>query len=372
MLRPESKPIFKKSLMGVGLPGDRIFCPFVPPEGVLLEPLKPWQKELFQLFDGVRTVQELGALLGMLGHSCSCEEVMEFCRSLDAKLLLEDLREEAGLLPEEDRYERQRLFFGAWEPRGLPRGREIQAKLESSRVILFGIGGGGCSVLQNLVALGVGHLTLVEYDRVEPSNLNRQILYGEEDLGFPKIQVLRRELPRKNGRCSYVFREEKIESPEDFARLLKGQDLGILTADSPRESIFSWLNRGIHESRIPGLYTAGVTSTSLCAGPLIVPGETPCYECSLPPWKPDFFRPEAAALNRGYRHGVIAPYVGILGGIMALEAVKFLTGFQEPLTRGARLELNLCTWESRRVLLKSRENCPFCGWREKEKEKENP
>lgn len=369
MLQPESKPIFKKSLMGVGLPGDRMFCPFVPPEGVLLEPLEPWQKELFQLLDGVRTVKELTVLLGVLGHHCSLEEVLEFCRILDVRLLLEDMRGEDAL-PKEDRYERQRLFFGAWSTGGLLQGREIQERLERSRVVLFGVGGGGCHVLQNLVALGVGHLTLVECDRVEPSNLNRQILYGEEDLGLSKIQVLRRELPRKNSRDGYIFREEKIGSPEDFTRLLNKQDLGILTADNPREFIFSWFNQGIYESGTPGLYTAGVTFASIHAGPLVIPGETPCYECSLPPWQPDFSRPEVAALNRKYRHGVIAPYVAVLGGILALEAVKFLTGFQKPLTKGARLELNLCTWESRRIPIESRRNCPWCGSEGNKKEKE--
>ncbi len=369
MLQPESRPIFKKSLMGVGLPGDRMLCPFVPPEGVLLEPLEPWQKELFQLFDGIRTVKELTALLEVLGHNCSLEEVLEFCRILDVRLLLEDMRGEDAL-PKEDRYERQRLFFGAWTTGGLPQGREMQERLERSRVVLFGVGGGGCQVLYNLVALGVGHLTLVEFDRVEPSNLNRQILYGEEDLGLSKIQVLQRELPRKNSRCGYIFREEKIGSPEDFTRLLNGQDLGILTADNPRESIFSWFNQGIYESSTPGLYTAGVTFASLYAGPLVIPGETSCYECSLPLWQPDFSRPEVAALNRKYRHAVIAPYVAVLGGILALEAVKFLTGFQKPLTEGARLELNLCTWESRRIPIKSRKHCPWCGSEGSEKEKE--
>jgi molybdopterin/thiamine biosynthesis adenylyltransferase len=363
MLEYESKPIFKKSIMGVGLPGRRIFCPFAPPHGVLLEPLEPWQRELVQLFDGERTVKELGVLLAALGHTCSSGEVRNFCRELDAKLLLEDMRdEEDDDYPQEgDRYQRQRLFFGAWEARGFPHGREMQRRLEASRVVLFGVGGGGCQVLQNLTALGVGHLTLVEFDRVTPSNLNRQILYGEEDLGCSKIEVLRRELPRKNSRCAYTFREERITSSEDFARLLRGHDLGILTADSPRESIFSWFNQGIYESRTPGLYTAGVTPASLGAGPLVIPGETPCYDCSLPPWKPDFSSPEVKALNGRYQHGVLAPHVAILGGILALEAVRFLTGFQEPLTKGARLELNLFTWESRRIPLAFRERCPWCG-----------
>ncbi len=363
MLEYKSKPIFKKSLMGVGLPGGRIFCPFAPPQGVLLEPLQPWQRELVQLFDGSRTVRELGVLLAALGHTCSSQELLSFCRELDAKLLLEDMRDEGDddYPQEEDRYQRQRLFFGAWEPRGLPHGKEMQRRLEGSRVVLFGVGGGGCQVVQNLLALGVGHLTLVEFDRVEPSNLGRQILYSEEDLGHPKMEVLRRELPRKNPGCSFAFEEKRISSPEDFARLLQGHHLGILTADSPRESIFSWFNQGIYQSRTPGLYTAGITAASLGAGPLVIPGETPCYDCSLPPWKPDFSSPEVEALNGRYQHGVLVPYLAILGGILALEAVRFLTGFQEPLTKGARLELNLFTWESRRVSLKFRAGCPWCG-----------
>ena len=103
----------------------------------------------------------------------------------------------------------------------------------------------------------------------------------------------------------------------------------------------------------------------------MIPGETPCYECSLPPWKPDFSSPEVKALSGGYQHGVLAPYLAILGGVLALEAVRFLTGFQKPLTKGARLELNLFTWESRRVPLKFREGCPWCGRKKRDEERGN-
>ncbi len=353
-LSRESRPCLKRSAMAVGLPGDRLLFPFLPrPEGELLS-VEPWQKAFFQLLDGERTLEEIAALLPLFGHDVSVQAVLAFSRRLDALCLLEEGRDEE----KEDRYSRQRLFFGAWRRRGHPFGREAQERLAASRVVLFGAGGGGCHVLQDLVALGVGRLTVVDYDRVEPSNLNRQCLYRPADVGLSKIDVLRRELPRLNGDIAFDFVDRPMRGVDDFAALLEEGDLAVLTADSPREAVFGWFNDALFCTSRPGLFTAGVTLTTLSLGPLVVPGETACYRCSLPPWTPDFDRPEVAALNARYRHGVIAPQLSLLGGLLALEAARFLTGFEAPLTLGARLVLDLSRWETSRVVLEPRPDCP--------------
>ncbi len=239
----------------------------------------------------------------------SLAEVLAFVRNLDSRLLLEEGRDGA----KEDRYSRQRLFYGAWRSRGRPFAQEAQTRLASSRVFLFGVGGGGCHVLQNLASFGLGGITAVDGDVVAPSNLNRQCLYRPDDVGRSKIDVLRRELPRINGDVAFSFVDRVMRGPEDFASLIADADLAILTADSPRQSIFGWFDDALFPVFRPGLFTAGVSLGGLSLGPLVVPGETACYCCSLPPWTPDFSRPEVAALNTRYCHGVIAPQLSLNG-----------------------------------------------------------
>ncbi|MBL3592773.1 MAG: ThiF family adenylyltransferase [Synergistaceae bacterium] len=353
LLTAESRPCLKGSAMAVGLPGDGLLFPFLPrPEAQLLA-VAPWQKAFFQLLDGERTLKEIAALLPLFGHEVSLAEVLAFVRDLDSRLLLEEGRDGA----KEDRYSRQRLFFGAWRRRGRSFAQEAQKRLASSRVVLFGVGGGGCHVLQSLASFGLGGITVVDGDVVTPSNLNRQCLYRPDDVGRSKIDVLRRELPRINGDVAFSFVDRVMRGAEDFASLIADADLAILTADSPRQSIFGWFDDALFRVFRPGLFTAGVSLGGLSLGPLVVPGETACYRCSLPPWTPDFDRPEVKVLNGAYRHGVIAPHLAVLGGLMALETVRFLTGFEEPLTRGARLGLDLSRWEAVRTPLSARPGC---------------
>ena len=350
----EGRPLFKRSVMAVGLPEEQVLFPFLP-HAPFLARFEPWQRALVQLFDGRRNLGELLCILSLMGYDIAAETFLAFVDGLDALCLLEEGRDGTT---EDDRYGRQRLFFGAWRPDGVSFSAEAQKRIETCRVVLFGVGGGGTHLLQDLVAFGVGHLTVVDFDDVEPSNLNRQCLYRPEDVGRSKIDVLRRELPRWNGDIDFRFVDKAMDGVEAFASVMEGQDLALLTADSPREAIFLWFNDALYRTKTAGLFTAGVTPTTLSVGPLVVPGRTACYRCSLPPWRPDFSRPEVAAVNGRYRHGVVAPQVGLVGSLMALEALRFLTGFEKPLTEGARLVLDLSRWEARRVAVTPRPDCP--------------
>ena len=354
-----SRLAFKRSAMAVGLPDEGLFFPFLPRrEGFFVRP-EPWQRALMELLDGERTLGVVLALLPLVGHDVDAGEALSFIDRLDELCLLEEGRDET--MEVDDRYCRQRLFFGGWRREGLPFADEAQRRIAEARVVLFGVGGGGSHLLQNLLSLGVGQLTLVDFDVVEPSNLNRQCLYRPGDVGRSKIDVLRRELPLWNGDIDYRFIEGRMDGVEALSSAMEGHDLALLTADSPREAIFSWFDEALYRSHTAGLFTAGVTLTSLSLGPLVIPGRTACYRCSLPPWRPDFSRPEVRAINAGYRHGVMAPHVALVGGLMALEVTRFLTGFEAPLTEGARLVLDLSNWEARRVVVTPRPDCPRCG-----------
>ena len=89
-----------------------------------------------------------------------------------------------------DRYQRQLILKGF--------GVEAQRKLKAARVLVIGAGGLGCPIMQYLVAAGVGHIGIADHDTVSVSNLHRQILFGQEDVGRPKVEVVKRKMNALN------------------------------------------------------------------------------------------------------------------------------------------------------------------------------
>ena len=111
---------------------------------------------------------------------------------------------------------------------------------------------------------------------------------------------------------------------------------------------------------MPVLYTLGVTRHNLLIGPIVIPGRTPCFECSMPrPLSDD--HPVTEFINRRHRPGIVAPYVMIASGMMLNEALKHLTRYSESRLYGRRLVFDVTNLETKVEEIVSREDCPLCG-----------
>jgi molybdopterin/thiamine biosynthesis adenylyltransferase len=220
-------------------------------------------------------------------------------------------------------------------------GEEGQEKLKDSHAVIVGVGGLGCVSATYLAAAGVGHITIVDADIVELSDLNRQILYSEEDVGEQKVTAAQRKLSRLNSgiEITPVFAkitEENVLSFIEGARVVvDGLDNSatrlVVNAACVKQKT-AYIYGGV--SRLRGMVTT------------IIPGETPCLAC---------LRPEGVG-----GLGVLGVTPAIIASLQALEAIKLLIG-QSPALAGKLLLFNGDNMKFQLLEIRRNESCPVCS-----------
>ncbi len=245
------------------------------------------------------------------------------------------------------RYSRQVLFEGI--------GAEGQARLMESKVALVGCGALGTVQAALLARAGVGTLRIIDRDFVEESNLQRQILFDEEDARaiLPKAVAAETKLRATN---SLVRVEGIVEdlNASTIGRLLDGFDL-LLDATDNFDARFLLNDYAVKTGR-PWIYGACVGSYGLTFP--ILPGETACLRCVFESAPPPGLSPTCDTA------GVLGPIVGIIASLQAAEALKILSGRRERVTRKMSV---VDVWEGRQDLVDlppRRPDCPCCGRRE--------
>ena len=227
-----------------------------------------------------------------------------------------------------------------------------QEKLLAARVLIAGLGGLGCPAALYLAAAGVGELHIADRDKVELSNLQRQILFGDEDLAKSKVDAgaARLEGLRTGAR---VIRHECSLDDESLPGLLHQVDFVVDGTDNFNARYA--INRACVSQGRPLVSGAAIRFEAQIS--LFDPRveSSPCYACLYP-------RGDDEALNCA-ENGVAAPLVGMVGSLMALEAMKLITGAGEPLI-GKVLHVDALSGEFRRFSLKRRDDCRVCGVRE--------
>jgi molybdopterin-synthase adenylyltransferase len=224
-----------------------------------------------------------------------------------------------------------------------------QERLLRSRVMVVGLGGLGCPAALYLAAAGVGELVLVDGDAVELSNLQRQIAHTDADLGTNKARSAAAAIAALNPETKLQIVEEFLTEAAMPARL-SGVDL-VLDATDNYPVRFA-LNRACIAAGVPLVSAAAVRSEGQLAvfDPL---RGGPCYACLYTEGE------EHTALSCS-ESGVLAPLVGVVGSMQAMESLKILSGFGEPL-RGKLLVMDLRIMEFRELVLPVRPKCPACA-----------
>lgn len=227
-------------------------------------------------------------------------------------------------------------------------GTEGQARLAQARALVIGVGGLGSPAALYLAAAGVGEITLCDHDRVELSNLQRQIAHRHADLGRPKVESGREALqaldPRLHVRA-IAGRLEGAALEEECARA----DVVLDASDNfpTREAV----NAACVATGTPLVSGAAIRFEGQVA--VFDPARGgPCYRC--------LYREGADTEQTCSETGVIAPLVGIVGSVQALEAVKVLLGIGESLA-GRLLLLDGLRMQWRELRLPRDPGCPVCG-----------
>ena len=248
----------------------------------------------------------------------------------------------ATLTPDElARYSRQLL---------LPLvGEAGQLRLKAARVLVVGAGGLGSPVALYLAAAGVGTLGLVDDDRVDASNLHRQLLYGTADLGRPKLDAAAARLRDLNPHVAVELHPARLTAA-NARSLVAGHDLVVDGTDNfaTRYAV----NDACVALRVPNVY-GSVHRFEGRVSVFAAPGG-PCYRCLYPAPPPDGLVPSCAEA------GVLGVLPGLVGTLQAAEALKLLLGAGEPLV-GRLLVVDALTMRLLPVTVARDPACPACG-----------
>ncbi len=228
---------------------------------------------------------------------------------------------------------------------------EGQERLLSSCVAIVGLGGLGASAAYYLAASGVGELRLIDHDCVERSNLQRQIIHNDETVGLNKAVSAKRTLEKLNPTITIDALDQKFTETSAPA-LLEGVDLIVDCCDNFATRFL--INASSVKYGLPLVSAAAIQMEAQIS--LFDPREkeSPCYRCL-------YQEVDETPLSCS-ESGVLAPLVGIIGSMQALEAIKLLANIGSPL-QGALLLFDALHTEWRRLTLKRDPACPTCSSR---------
>ncbi len=243
-----------------------------------------------------------------------------------------------------DRYSRQVLFS--------PVGAEGQARLGGAHVAIIGVGATGAATAGLLARAGVGRLTLIDRDFVEPSNLQRQVLFDEADAldALPKAEAARRQIARFNSGIKVQAHVADL-IPGNIHALLQGTDL-LLDATDNFETRYLLNDYAVEQAK-PWIYAGAVGAYAVSMN--ILPGETACLACLFP-------KPPGGPVETCDTAGILGMAVNLAASIEAAEAVKYLVGARAAMRRTL---LSHDLWLNERSEFRGaatpRPDCPVCG-----------
>ncbi|NPA72367.1 MAG: molybdopterin-synthase adenylyltransferase MoeB [Gammaproteobacteria bacterium] len=223
-----------------------------------------------------------------------------------------------------------------------------QLKLANSHAIIFGLGGLGSPASLYLAAAGVGTLTLVDFDEVDDSNLQRQIVHREANIGEAKVASASSNLSALNRHIQINTLAEKC-SDETLLSLVSTADV-VLDCTDNFEARFA-LNQACFKAKVPLVSGAAIRWEGQLSTYDFRQENSPCYQCLYP-------KSSGQELTCS-QNGVLSPVVGMVGSMQAVEGIKALLGL--PTLVGKLMIIDAYTMMIRTLNLKKDENCQNCG-----------
>jgi molybdopterin/thiamine biosynthesis adenylyltransferase/rhodanese-related sulfurtransferase len=235
-------------------------------------------------------------------------------------------------------------------------GEAGQIKLLESKVLLIGAGGLGSPAALYLAAAGVGTIGIVDFDTVDVSNLQRQILHGNKDVGRPKVESAAERLEDLNPDVKVIAHREPITS-ENALEIIRGYDIVLNGSDNfPTRYLVNdacqFLKKPLVDASI-FMFEGQATVYQPADHEHGIEGG-PCYRCLYPDPPPPGEVPSCSEA------GVLGVLPGIVGSIQAIEAIKLILGIGEPLI-GKLLMIDTLDMSFRTLKIQRNPDCPVCG-----------
>ncbi len=226
-----------------------------------------------------------------------------------------------------------------------------QQKLLDSRVLVIGIGGLGSIASLYLAAAGIGHLVLVDFDKVDLSNLQRQVIHATPDIGKLKVESARDYLSQVNPDTNITTIDHELDETE-LIKEVKVADVVVDCSDNFRTRFA--INAACVKSGTPLVSGAAIRFEAQVSVYNPAHEDSPCYRC--------LYGTETELDQSCTANGVIAPLLGIIGSVQACEAMKLIMGIGESL-EGRLLLLDVMNMDWHSARLKKDPQCPECGGR---------
>ncbi len=226
---------------------------------------------------------------------------------------------------------------------------EGQQRLADARVLIIGLGGLGSSSSVYLAAAGIGHLVLVDFDEVDISNLQRQIVHATKDIGRLKVDSAAEHLLELNPEIQVTKIDHKIED-EELEEQIKSSSV-VLDCSDNFQTRFA-INDACVKHKIPLVSGAAIRFEAQVSVFDSRHEDSPCYRC--------LYGSEAEVEQSCTANGVISPLLGIVGSIQACEAMKIIMNLGETL-EGRLLLLDVMHMEWHTAKLNKDPNCPVCS-----------
>jgi len=224
-----------------------------------------------------------------------------------------------------------------------------QQKINDSKMLIIGVGGLGSPTALYLAAAGVGHIVIADFDQVELSNLQRQIIHSTSDIGDDKVNSAKAKLLELNPNTKVTVANEIMHS-DNLASLIKDVDI-VLDGTDNFESRFE-INKACVECHKPLISAAVIRfegQISVFKGYEV---DQPCYQC--------LYSEQGNGRESCVENGVLAPVAGLVGTIQALQAIKVLLGLGDQLC-GELLLIDGLDLSFRKVKIVKEPECPICG-----------
>lgn len=227
-------------------------------------------------------------------------------------------------------------------------GEEGQRKLERSKVAVVGVGGVGSAAACFLALAGVGRLTLIDQDVVEPSNLHRQVLFDISDVRLPKVEAAERRISRMNPNVRVEVIADNVNE-KNVGELLTGCNVVVDGLDNMWTRYV--INRVCVTNRLPLVFGGALGFEGNVS--VFDPPDTPCLECAFPAL-------DDSELPTCETRGILGATTSAVGSIQALETIKLIGSIPGSL----RGKLLVCDFSKARfytVPIYQRDDCPICG-----------
>lgn len=323
--------------------------------------------DLIHALDGQTSLEEICLSLQKKHPRLNDNDILQGIHELDRLKFLEMIQVEQRV----DDYDKNWRYKGNVNYYGhfltLNQNKlEKQDQLGKSKVLLLGLGGAGSNILPILSSVGIGQITCVDYDVVDLSNLNRQYLYSESDIGKLKTEASQEKVTKFNSDIQYHFVTRKIVNVSDLDDIVPGMDLVICAIDEPAFVAQRIVNQACVKHNVTCVYGL----SQLTAGRVfsVIPRQTGCFDCLNIHYTkndPSFVEQFIGFQNSHFEPPTLTygPDILQLSAILASEVVRLLNNYTAPMSIAKQVEYNFID-RSVKILTewpRYEFECPTCG-----------